>query len=328
MMIGYHASHEQFSPRELSKLAQQAEMTGFQGVLSSDHFYPWSDAQGQSGFAWSWLGAAMQSTSLPFGIVCAPGQRYHPAIIAQAAATLEDMFPGRFWIALGSGQLLNEAITGDRWPAKTLRNARLQECAGIIRRMWAGETVTHYGHVTVEQAKLYTRPHRPPPIIGAAITAETAEWIGGWADGLITISHPVEEMTEVLDAFRRGGGEGKPLFLKVQVSYHRDEKMARQGAYEQWRTNIFESTMLTDLRCPEQFDAAAAYVKPEDIDDHVRISSDLAEHVGWLREYLDMGFDHIFVHNVNRDQRQFIEDFGREVLPALSGARKPESAMA
>lgn len=328
MIIGYHASHEQFPPGALRELVQQAEAAGFGGVLSSDHFYPWSEQQGESGFAWSWLGAAMQATSLPFGVVNAPGQRYHPAIIAQAAATLEAMFPGRFWVALGSGQLMNEAITGDRWPPKVQRNERLRESADIIRRLWAGETVTHHGHVTVEEARLYSLPLRPPPIIGAAITAKTAEWIGGWADGLITISHPAEEMNGVLDAFRRGGGEGKPMYLKAQVSYHRDEKAARQGAYEQWRTNIFESAMLTDLRSPEQFEAAAAYVKPDDVDDHVRVSSDPAEQVRWLKAYLDMGFEHIYVHNVNREQRQFIADFGKEVLPALKGAPPPARAVA
>jgi probable non-F420 flavinoid oxidoreductase len=230
MRIGYHASHEQFPPGRLLELVQHAESAGFEGVLCSDHFYPRSELQGESGFAWAWLGAAMQATALPFGVVNAPGQRYHPAIIAQAAATLAEMFPGRFWVALGSGQLLNEAITGDRWPVKAQRNERLRESADIIRRLWAGQTVTHYGHVTVEDAKLYTRPRRSPALIGAAITAKTAEWIGDWADGLITISHPVEELQGVIDAFRRGGGEAKPMYLKVQVSYHRDEKMARQAA--------------------------------------------------------------------------------------------------
>src|SRR4028118_1031920 len=211
--FGYHASHEQFKPSALLEWAQMAQQAGFTAALSSDHFHPWSEAQGESGFAWSWLGAAMQATSLSFGVVCAPGQRYHPAIIAQAAATLAAVFRDRFWVALGSGQALNEQITGEGWPHKAERNKRLHECVEIIRALWAGETVTHHGLVTVEDAKLYTQIEVPPRIIGAAITPKTAEWVGGWADGLITISHPYEKLREVVDAFHRGGGEGKPMYL-------------------------------------------------------------------------------------------------------------------
>ena len=139
--FGYHASHEQFKPSALLEYVKAAEKAGFTAALSSDHFHPWSVNQAESGYAWSWLGAAMEATNLPFGVVCAPGQRYHPAIIAQAAATLAQMFRDRFWVALGSGQALNEQITGERWLAKAERNQRLQECVDIIRALWAGETV-------------------------------------------------------------------------------------------------------------------------------------------------------------------------------------------
>ncbi|HEY9742872.1 MAG TPA: TIGR03885 family FMN-dependent LLM class oxidoreductase [Coleofasciculaceae cyanobacterium] len=315
--FGYHASHEQFKPSDLLNYAQAAQQAGFTAALSSDHFYPWSERQGESGFAWSWLGAAMQATSLSFGVVCAPGQRYHPAIIAQAAATLAEMFRDRFWVALGSGQALNEQITGEGWPHKAERNERLQECVEIIRALWAGETVTHYGLVTVEDAKLYTRPEVPPRIIGAAITPKTAEWVGGWADGLITISHPYEKLREVVDAFHRGGGEGKPMYLKVQLSYAQDEEKARAGAYDQWRTNIFNSSVLADLRHPKQFDLAAEFVKPEDMDEYVRISAKPEQHVEWLQKDIELGFSEIYLHNVNREQQAFIETFGERVLPAL-----------
>src|SRR5438874_6590757 len=133
-VIGYQASHEQFKPSQLLEWAILAEKAGFKAINSSDHFHPWSERQGQSGYAFAWLGAAMQATSLPFGVVCSPGQRNHPAIVAQAAATLNEMFPGRFWVALGSGEAINERITGEKWPAKPERNARLLECAQIIRR--------------------------------------------------------------------------------------------------------------------------------------------------------------------------------------------------
>src|SRR3954470_19760126 len=160
--IGFHASHEQFPPSELLRLVQAAEAAGFDAAMSSDHFRPWGPAQGHSGFAWSWLGAALQATALPIGVISAPGYRYHPAIIAQGAATLAEMFPGRTWLALGSGQRLNEDITGLRWPEKPERNARLQECAAIIAALLCGETVTHHGLVTVVDARLYSLPQRLP----------------------------------------------------------------------------------------------------------------------------------------------------------------------
>jgi coenzyme F420-dependent glucose-6-phosphate dehydrogenase len=320
--FGYHASHEQFKPSQLLQYVQAAYRAGFEGVSSSDHFQPWNLRQGESGFAWSWLGAAMQSVPLTFGVVCAPGQRYHPAIIAQAAATLAEMFPRRFWLALGSGQALNENITGDRWPGKVERNVRLKECADIIRTLWTGKTVTHHGLVRVEEAKLYTCPEVPPLIIGAAITPETAEWLGGWADGLITISHPYNKLKAVVDAFQRGGGKNKPMYLKVQLSYAHDEETALRGAYEQWRTNIFQSPVLADLQNPQQFDAAAQFIKPEDMYEYVRISAEPQRHIEWLQQYVELGFEEIYLHNVNKEQQRFIDVFGEQILPALVSERQ------
>lgn len=316
--IGYHASHEQFKPSQLLNYVQQADKAGFNLCLSSDHFYPWSEKQGQSGFAWSWLGAAMQATpNLSYRIVCAPGQRYHPAIIAQAAATLAEMFPDRFWLTVGSGQALNEQITGDKWPCKSDRNTRLKECVDIIRALWSGETVTHRGLVSIEEAKLYTRPETNPLMIGAAITAKTAQWLGSWADGLITTSRPPEQLKEVVEAFHRGGGQGKPMILKVQLSYHSDENIAKKDAYDQWRNNIFASQVLSDLKTPQQFDAIGEFVTLEDLEKNVRVSSNVDQHIEWLKQDIELGFDELILHNVNREQEQFIETFGKTVLPRL-----------
>lgn len=313
--IGYQISHEQFPPGELLDYALFAGRAGFHTALSSDHFCPWNREQGQSGFAWSWLGSALEATSLNFGIVNAPGQRYHPAIIAQAAATLCEMYPGRFWLGQGSGQALNESITGEKWPRKSLRNKRLKECVDIIRALWAGETVTWDGLVKVEEARLYTLPVKIPPIIGAAITPETARWMGGWADGLITISQPTDQLQKVTDAFREGGGSGKPLFLKVQLSYDRNEEKARHGAFSQWKSNIFNSSVLSELRFPSQLEQAARFVKPDDLDQFVHISSEPGVHAEWIERYARMGFELIILHNVNTQQEQFIEVFGEKVLP-------------
>src|SRR3954468_18270768 len=201
-VIGFHCSHEQISPAQLLKDGQQAEQAGFTAGMSSDHFSPWSERQGESGFAWSWLGAALQATSLPFGVVNAPGQRYHPAVIAQAAATLYELFPGRFWLALGTGEFSNEHITGEPWPDKRTRKARLAECVAVMRALLAGEVVDHEGLVRVDRARLWTLPPEPPPLIGAAVSAETAAWVGTWADGLITIQQPRDQLERVLTAFR------------------------------------------------------------------------------------------------------------------------------
>ena len=318
--IGFHASHEQFDPGELLACVRLAETAGFERITASDHFHPWSEAQGQSGFVWSWLGAAMVTTSerLSYRTVSAPGWRYHPAVLAQAGATLAVMFPDRLWMALGSGEALNESITGLHWPVKAERNARLQECADIMRALWAGETVTHRGRIVVEEAKLYSRPKRAPRLIGAAVTAETARWIGSWADGLITVAGgPVEKLRRVIDAFRETGGEHKPVLAQIKLAWGPDETALRQDAFHQWRTNLIEGDAAWDLRSPAQFENAAANTRPEDLDKSVRISGDLQQHAQWIREYMEVGLDEVSLHNVGSNQRAFIEAFGERVLPAL-----------
>jgi coenzyme F420-dependent glucose-6-phosphate dehydrogenase len=317
VLCAYHASHEQFAPSALVRYARLAEQAGFTAVSSSEHLQPWSPRQGQSGFAWAWLGAAMQATALPFSVVCAPGLRYHPMILAQAAATLAELFPGRFQVALGSGEALNERVLGEPWPSKPERHARLRECVDLIRALWAGETVTHHGHVHILEGKLYTRPAVPPHIFGAAVTAETARWVGGWADGLLTVGGPPEAVRQRLDAFHAGGGAGKPVTLQVALSYARDEAEAHQGASEQWRTNVFPSHVLAELWTPEQFEAVARYVRAEDLEASVRISADPQRHLAWLQQDVALGVSQINLHNVHRAQEAFIDVFGAHVLPAL-----------
>jgi coenzyme F420-dependent glucose-6-phosphate dehydrogenase len=320
VLYAYHASHEQFPPSALVRYARLAEEAGFTAVSSSEHLQPWSARQGQSGFAWAWLGAAMQATALPFSVVCAPGPRYHPVILAQAAATLAELFPGRFQMALGSGEALNERVTGEPWPPKPERHARLRECVDIMRALWAGETVTHEGRVRVEGGRLYTRPAVPPRLFGAAVTAETARWVGGWADGLLTVGGAPEGVRQRLDAFAEGGGAGKPVILQVALAYARDEAEARRGAYEQWRTNVFPSDVLAELWTPAQFEAVARYVRAEDLEASVRISADPQRHLAWLQQDAALGVSQINLHNVHRGQEAFIDVFGARVLPGLRPA--------
>jgi probable non-F420 flavinoid oxidoreductase len=317
-IIGYHASHEQYPPSELLRHVRHAADAGFQAAMCSDHFHPWTAAQGHSGFTWSWLGAALQATNLSFGTVNAPGYRYHPAIIAQAAATLAEMYPDRFWLAVGSGEWLNEHIVGGAWPPKPERNARLRECVEIMRALWAGETVTQHGRVVIEEAKLYTRPVRPPLVVGAALTPETAEWVGGWADALITTGQAVEARQRIIDAFYRGGGEGKPLFLQVQLSYAATEEQAWREAHGQWRSLMAGSSVLADLRNPAQFEQVGRFVRRDDLEGHLRVSTDLARHTAWLEEDVALGFERIFLHNVSREQERFIDDFAAHVIPAVT----------
>jgi probable non-F420 flavinoid oxidoreductase len=322
-LFGYHASHEQFSPADLLRWVQSAEQAGFTAAMCSDHIAPWSESQGQSGFAWSWLGAAMQATDLPFGTVNAPGDRYHPAIIAQAIATLNVMFPERFWVALGSGEAMNEHITGNQWPLKATRNARLKECVDIIRALLRGETVTHDGLVTVQEAKLWTRPETMPTIVGAALTEETARFLGSWADGMITIQGPPEKLRGMISAFREVAGDTAPVYIQSHISFANSDEEARANAFDQWRTNVSTSDLLADLVFPRQFEAAAAHVRPEDMDQAVRISSDLGQHREWIAQDLALDVQGIFLHNVGHNQDHFIEAFGEHVLPEFTALGEP-----
>ena len=252
-------------------------------------------------------------------MVNAPGQRYHPAIVAQAIASLNEMFPQRLWAALGTGEASNEHITGQRWPAKHERNARLLECVEVMRALFRGEEVTHDGRVVVDRARLWTLPDEQPLLIGPAVSVETAGWVAGWADGLVTVNQPLDKLRAVLDAFRANGGEGKRTALQVHLSWAPSEQEALDIAYDQWRANVFGPPLSWDIETVEHFDLAAARVRPEDVRDVVLVSSDLARHTAWLQELAALGFDELYLHHVGQHQDAFIDAFGEHVLPALQG---------
>jgi coenzyme F420-dependent glucose-6-phosphate dehydrogenase len=317
-LIAYHCSHEQYPPSVLLRNAMLAEAAGFDGAMCSDHFQPWSERQGHSGYTWSWLGAALERTRLSFGTVCAPGQRYHPAIIAQAAATLCEMYPERFWLAIGSGEAVNESITGAPWPDKAVRNARLRECVDVMRALWAGETVDHDGLVQVKGAQLYVKCATPPLLFGACLTPQTAQWAGGWADGMITVAAPREQLREIVDAFRAGGGVGKPMYLQVPLSFAQTDAAALEAAHDQWRQVGLARTELADLDSPAAFDRATARLAPEELPEKIRVSGSLEQHAEWLAGDIELGFERLFLHNVHRDQARFISEFAQNVLPALT----------
>jgi len=231
------------------------------------------------------------------------------------------VFPGRLpWIALGSGQALNEAATGLAWPDKQERNARLREGAEIMRALLAGETVTQHGRLSAAEAKLWTRPERPTRLVGATTNAATAEWLGGWADGLLTVRASTERVRGIATAFQRGGGDGKPMHLKVDLSWAPTEAEALHQAHEHWRFNLLGSDVNWELRSPAAFEQAARFVRPDDMREAVLISADLGQHAAWLAECAALGFESLNLHNVGTNQRAFLDAFGRHVLPSLRTA--------
>lgn len=316
-VVGFHCSHEQISPRQLLADVQLAEQAGWDAAMCSDHWAPWGSRQGQSGFAWSWLGAALASTDLRLGCVNAPGYRYHPAIIAQASATLAQMFPGRFWVALGTGEYSNEFITGEAWPPKAERQERLLECADIIRRLHRGETVTHQGHVTVNEARLWTLPEKPPELIQPAVSVETARQGAAWADGVATINQPLDKLKGLVAAYREAGGAGT-LTLQVHVSWAPTEDEAWEIARDQWSTNVFPPPVCWDLTT-SQLDVVSQNVSDEQIAQSVIVSSDHQAIAAQVKEMVDLGFDEVYLHHVGQSQAQFIETFAEHVVPQLRG---------
>lgn len=310
-VVAYHASHEQFSPSHLLQLVQQAEEAGFQAIHSSDHFHPWSKRQGNSGYAFSWIGAAMQATQLPFSMVCAPGQRYHPAIVAQAIATIAEMFPERFSIELGSGEALNEVITGTGWPEKQVRNERLKECYDIIKRLLSGEEVNHNGHVQVKNARLYSLPKSIPPLFGAAISEETAQWLGSWAEGMITTAGTPEDVQQKMDKFHLDAPHRKPVYIKFSFSYHPDKNKALYGVHDQWRTLFLGREELADLRTVAEFDRATEQVTLEDMREKAELFTSMQQLKEAIDRYAELGVDRIVLHNLNRDQDRFLADIAR-----------------
>lgn len=308
-LISYHASQEQFGPVDLLRFISLAEKAGFSGIHSSDHFHPWSERQGQSSFTFSWISAAMQISSLPFSMVCAPGQRLHPAIVAQAIATISSMYPGRLIIELGSGEALNECITGDGWPAKNLRNQRLLECYHIISQLLNGNKVNFSGLVRVNNAKLYTLPSIIPPLYCAALSENTSEWAGSWAEGLLTTAdHDIELTKSKIELFRNRAKEELPIHLQFSFCYGRTKKEAEEQAYDQWRSNMIGLDKLESLSDTEQFDQLSATITMEEVCTKILIITDMDELKHHINKIKKLNPASIHLHNISRNQEDYLED--------------------
>jgi G6PDH family F420-dependent oxidoreductase len=323
--IGYAAMLEQFHPTELLDYCAAAEDAGFgAGFMVSEHFHPWTPQQGQSAFAWSFMGALGTRTTLPFGTaVTCPGFRYHPAVIAHAAATLGAMFPGRFWLGLGAGEALNEHIMGGQWPEIGVRSAMMFEAIEIINKLFTGAVTKHRGdYFKLESAKLYTRPEQPVKVYVATAGPVNAKRTGRLADGMITVGAADEKIGMLWGKFDEGAREagkeptGMPKLLQIHVSWASTDDEAMTAAMTEWPNGGMPFPK-QDIRNPEDFAAMAKLVRPEDFRNRVLITSDLAVHAANIQHYVDMGFDEIHVHNVGRNQAEFIAVFGREVLPNL-----------
>ena len=325
--IGYAAMLEQFHPTDLLDWCTRAEAAGFSaGFMVSEHFHPWTPQQGQAAFAWSFMGALGERTSLRFGTaVTCPGFRYHPAVIAHAAATLGAMYPGRFWLGLGAGEALNEHVVGGPWPEIGIRSAMLFEAIEVISKLFGGSVVKHRGeHFTLESAKLYTRPPDDArvPIYVATAGPVNAKKTGRLADGMITVGASDEKIHLLWERCNEGCREaGKdpaahPRLLQIHVSWARTDEEAVASAMSEWPNGGMPFPK-QDIRNPEDFAAMAKLVRPEDFRNRVLITSDLAKHIAHIQHYLDMGFGEIHLHNVGRNQAEFIEVFGKEVLPEL-----------
>ena len=323
--IGYAAMLEQFHPTELLDYCAAAEAAGFDaGFMVSEHFHPWTPQQGQSAFAWAFMGALGTRTRLPFGTaVACPGFRYHPAVIAHAAATLGAMFPGRFWLGLGAGEALNEHVIGGEWPEVNVRSAMLFEAIEIITKLFSGNVVKHRGeHFKLESAKLYTRPEQPVPIYVATAGPVNAKRTGKFADGMITVGAADEKIGLLWDKFDEGAREagkdpaGKPKLLQIHLSWAPSDDEAMDNALREW-PNGGMAFPKQDIKNPEDFALMARLVRPEHFTNRCEVASSLAAQTENIQHYVDMGFDEIHLHNVGRNQKEFIEVFGREVLPNL-----------
>jgi len=320
--FGYHCSHEQIPPSRLLRHALHAQDAGFDAAMCSDHLAPWLPEQGHSGYAFAWLGAALQATDLPYGMVTAPGQRTHPVTTAQALATLAEMAPGRFWAALGSGEALNEHITGDPWPDHATRRARLRECVEVIRALLAGEEVSHNGLVTVDRARIWSLPAEAPALIAAAVSPESAAEHAAWADGLITVGCDPRAAAKVLEAYREAGGRG-PARLQVHLAFAPTDAEALAMTRRHWRNAAVTAPDCWDIDTPEALARRADGVTDEQLEAGVIVSSDASIHRDRLAELADVGFDALMLHQVGADesdQAAFIDVFGERVLPELRGA--------
>jgi G6PDH family F420-dependent oxidoreductase len=320
--FGYFLSSEEHPGSALVSAARQAERAGFEALWISDHFHPWLDDQGESPFVWSVLGAISAVTEripVTTAVTC-PIMRVHPAVIAQAAATTAELFgspggTGRFRLGVGTGEALNEHVLGDHWPTPETRLAMLEEAVAIIRALWSGEMIDHDGdHYVVENARIYTRPSYTPDILVSGFGPKAIETAARIGDGFITTSPSSEDIA----TYRRHGGRGMTQ-AGVKVCWHEDKQQAVKIAHTTWRNSFVPGQLAQELATPTLFDQASQLVTEQMVAQKVTCGNDVDEHVATIREYVDAGFDEIYISQMGPDQEGMIRFYEQEVLPRLRG---------
>ncbi|MGW5462011.1 LLM class F420-dependent oxidoreductase [Streptomyces sp. NPDC003996] len=312
---GYFLASEEHSPAGLVEQARMAEQAGFRALWISDHFHPWNDAQGQSAFVWSVIGALSEAVSLPIetAVTC-PTVRMHPAVTAQAAATSAVLTEGRFRLGLGTGEALNEHILGDRWPPLHVRLEMLEEAIQVMRRLFTGEEVNHQGtHYTVENARLYTVPEEPVPIDISGFGPKATSLAARVGDGYITMM-PEEEM---VTQFRKGGGGAKPVSGGTKVCYGTDREDCVRTVRRLWYNELLPGEMGQVLPSPRHFEQLRELVTEDMVREKVVCGDDADQHVATLTAFADAGFDRVYVNQIGPDQKGFFDFYRTKVLPRL-----------
>jgi G6PDH family F420-dependent oxidoreductase len=328
LTVGYAAMLEQFAPQEVVGLTALAEQHGFSGCMAADHFQPWVPQQGQAAFVWNVLTAVGERTTgdLGPGVTC-PSFRFHPAVVAQASATLEAMYPGRHWLGVGSGEALNEHVIAGYWPEAGERSLRMFEAIDVIKKLFdgslAGKDVKHEGRFfKLESTRLWTMPETAPPVLVATAGPINAKRTGRHADGMITVGAPLEKIGGLFDRFAEGAREaGKdpdqmPKVLQLHLSWADTDEEALANAMTEWPNGGMKFPK-ADIRSPHDFAQMAKLVREEDFEGRMVISSDPDVHRAAIQQFVDLGFDRVYLHNVGRNQERWIEVFGEQVVPKL-----------
>ncbi|MFD0887492.1 LLM class F420-dependent oxidoreductase [Streptosporangium algeriense] len=314
--FGYFLSCEEHDPKELVRQAKLAEQAGFQALWISDHYHPWLDEQGQSPFVWSVIGALSQAVSLPIttAVTC-PLVRIHPAVVAQAAATSAVLTEGRFRLGVGTGEALNEHILGDRWPPAAVRMEMLAEAVELMRWLWSGELVTHRGqYYEVDTARLYTLPDKPPEVYVSGLGPRAAELAGRIGDGFITTGPDAE----LVERFHKSGGAGKTVQGGLKVCYSSDEAQARAHVHRLWPTQGIKGEAAQLLPLPRHFAQLAEMVGEDDAVASSPCGPDPERHLAAVRQYVDAGFDEVYVNQIGPDQDAFFDFYATRILPELA----------
>ena len=312
--IGYFLSSEEHGPNRLLRFAQMGHEAGFESVVVSDHYHPWTERQGESPFVWSVVGAIGATTGLHVmtGVTC-PTVRIHPAVIAQAAATSALLLEGKFVLGVGSGEALNEHILGTRWPSADTRLEMLAEAVGVIQDLWRGGFVTHHGpHFTVENARIYSRPDSPPPVYVSGFGPKSTRLAAAIGDGYVNVA----PQPDLIRLYRDSGGKGPAVGL-IKVCWADDESSARKLAHDVWPVTAVKGELNQELSMPAHFEQASEDVTEETVADLIPCGPDPERHAHAITEYFDAGYDRVCISQIGEDQGGFLRFFCDEVRPRL-----------